>query len=99
MYVVMVRTRSTTTRDRNLRLRGAVSTGPFSNFLQRMFCSFSRLSVQFSQDIAPKCGQILPDFRVEKKAWNPVTSLVVMVFSIPKWGCINSTKKFEEEDL
>ena len=26
----------------------------------------------------------LPDFRVEKKAQNPVTSLAVMVFSVPR---------------
>ena len=26
----------------------------------------------------------LPDFRVEKKAQNPVTSLAVMVFSVPE---------------
>ena len=41
---------------------------------------FSRFSVQFDKETAPKCGRELPDLQAEKKVQNPVTSLAVMVF-------------------
>ena len=68
--------------DRNLQFRGAVSTGFFFflNFLQWIFPLFSRFNVQFRKEMAPKCGENLPDFRVEKTAKNPVTSLPVIWF-------------------
>ena len=54
---IQVRTRSTTTRDRNLQFRGAVSTG-FFEFYPLDFSLFSRFTVYFSKEIAPKCGEI-----------------------------------------
>ena len=55
-----VRTRSTTTRDRNLRFGGAVSTG-FSFFSSGFLLLLSRFTV-------PKICRKLPDFRAEKKS-------------------------------
>ena len=52
------RPRSTTTRDRNLQFWGAVSTGLFFDLLQWNFSVFSRFSVQFRKETAPKCGKI-----------------------------------------
>ena len=56
----------------------------FLNFLQWIFAFFSRFSVQLSYGNGPKKWRKLPDFRAEKKAQNPVTSLAVMVSSVPK---------------
>ena len=55
------RTRSTTTRDRNLQFRGGFSTG-FSWVFSSGFVSFfSRFSVQlFSKEMAPKRGENCP---------------------------------------
>ena len=60
---------------------GAPSPLVFLNFLQWIFSGFSRFSVQFSKDIAPKCGENCPIHSgAEKKAQNPVTSLAVLFF-------------------
>ena len=80
-----LRTRSTTTRDRNLQFRGAVSTGFFFvNFLRWIFpflqvdCNLIRKS--------PQNVEKLPQFPGGEKEWNPGTSLAVMVFSVPKFS-------------
>ena len=75
------RIRSTTTRDRNLQFRGAISTGFFFNFPQWIFFFSSRFSVQFGKEIAPKCGENCPVSGWRKKGQNPVTSLAAMVSS------------------
>ena len=48
-----LRTRSTTTRDRNLQFRGAVSTGGSP----LIFCFFSKFCVQFSKTSPLKSGE------------------------------------------
>ena len=60
------RTNSTTTRDRNLQFRGLVSTG-FFEFSPVDFSLFSRLTVQFSKEMAPKCGETCPISGQRKK--------------------------------
>ena len=66
------------------QLRGAVTTGFSFIFSSGFFCvspgflcslSLVRKSLQTVEK--------LPDFRAEKKAQNPVTSLAVMVVSVP----------------
>ena len=49
-----LRTRSTTTRDRNLQFRGAVSAG---GSLHWIFCFFSSIYVQFSKTSPLKSGE------------------------------------------
>ena len=63
-----IRTRSTTTRDRNLQFRGAVSTGFFIwSFLQGIFVlPFLQVTVQFSKEVEPKCGENCPIFGRKK---------------------------------
>ena len=52
------RARSTTTRDRNLQFRGAVSTGGSPlEALHWIFCFFSSLYVQFSKTSPLKSGE------------------------------------------
>ena len=67
----LLRTLSTTTRDRNLQFRGAVSIGSF--------CFFSSFYVQFSKTSPLKSGESSEN-PVEKIASNPVTSVVVMIY-------------------
>ena len=75
--ILWVRTSSTTTRDRNLQFRGAVSTGgsPLD-----FFCFFSRIYVQFGKTSPPKSGESSEKSSGEKIASNPVTSVAVMIF-------------------
>ena len=70
------RTSSTTTRDRNLQFRGAVSTGGSP----LIFCFFSSIYVQFSKASPLKLEKVAKN-PVEKIASNPVTSVAVTVFS------------------
>ena len=75
-----IRTRSTTTRDRNLQFRGAVSTGGsplvFFSFLSSIYVQFSKTSPLNLEKVAKN--------PVEKFASNPVTSAAVMFFSALK---------------
>ena len=77
----MVRTRATTTRDRNLQFRGAVSTGgsplDFFAFSPVFMCNLVRR--------APKNLEKVAKNPVEKIASNPVTSVAVMIFSALTW--------------
>ena len=74
-----LRTRSTTTRDRNLQISGRrlhwrLSTGFFA-FSPGSLCNLVRLAPQNLEKVAKN--------PVEKIASNPVTSVAVMVFSVP----------------
>ena len=55
----IIRTRSTTTRDRNLQFRGTVSTRVFLNFLQWMIF-FDPVSLCSLVGNVPKHGEIFP---------------------------------------
>ena len=85
MYLFL-RTSSTTTRDRDLQLRGAVSTGGSP---LEFFCFFSSIYAQFSKTSPLKSGESSEN-PVEKIASNPVTSVAVMLFFDPdfrpQWG-------------
>ena len=61
------RTRLTTKRDRNLRFRGAVSSGHFIEI-------FTSFSVQLSKEIAPKRGDNCPVSGRRERPKNPVMS-------------------------
>ena len=77
----IVRTHSTTTGDRNLEDRGAVSSEYFGLFSSGFISFVSRLIVRFNcKEIIPRCGE---NCRAEKKSKNPVMSLAIMVFSVP----------------
>ena len=55
---LFVRTSSTTTRDRNLQFRGAVSTGGSPlEALHWIFCFFSSIYVQFCKTSPLKSGE------------------------------------------
>ena len=72
----LFRTSSTTTRDRNLQFRGAVSAGgsPLDLF------AFSPVFMRNLVRQAPKNLEKVAKNPVEKIASNPVTSVAVMVF-------------------
>ena len=79
LFSAFIRTNSTTTRDRNLQFRGAVSTGgsplDFFAFSPGFMCNL----VGRAPENLEKVGKN----PVEKIASNPVTSVAVMVFSAP----------------
>ena len=79
--VLFLRTSSTTTRDRNLQFRGAVSTGgsPLD------FCFFSSIYVRFSNTSPPKPGESSEKSSGENRVKKSVTSVAVMVFFGPEF--------------
>ena len=79
----LVRTRSTTTRDRNLQFRGSFSTGFFLSFLQWKFFLFLQVFLCNLIRKWPQTVEKVARFRVERQAQNPVTSLAVRVISVP----------------
>ena len=91
----MFRTSSTTTRDRNLQFRGAVSTGgsPLDSFAFSpvFMCNLVRRAPQNLEKVAKN--------PVDKIASNPVTSVAVVVFSALK--CTETDRKhvFEKRGL